>query len=164
MVAIAGWPPKHSCNLRHVTVTRRSLRSWNPGGERPWQQIADLFEWVKRSPGATPIPSPADWGSRLSQPRARGSHLQSVQQTAALPKFRQVICGNRATAAGEFAPACGSYNPAVSAEQVALIPQCAECHRVWLPDDGDRWQAYFDADDELVFYCPECAEREFLER
>jgi hypothetical protein len=70
----------------------------------------------------------------------------------------------RATAAGEFAPACGSYNPAVSAEQVALIPQCAECHRVWLPDDGDRWQAYFDADDELVFYCPECAEREFLER
>jgi len=70
----------------------------------------------------------------------------------------------RATAAGEFAPACGSYNPAVSAEQVALIPQCAECDRVWLPDDGDRWQAYFDADDELVFYCPECAEREFLER
>ena len=53
---------------------------------------------------------------------------------------------------------------AVSAEQVALIPQCAECFRVWLPDDGDRWQAYFDTDDELVFYCPECAEREFLER
>jgi hypothetical protein len=49
----------------------------------------------------------------------------------------------------------------MSAEQVALIPQCAECYRVWLPDDGDRWQAYFDTDDELVFYCPECAEREF---
>jgi hypothetical protein len=89
-----GWPLKHSCNLCHVTVTRRSVHSWNPGGERPWQQIADLFEWIKRSPGATPIPSPADWGSRLSQPRARGSHLQSVQQTTALPKFRQVICGN----------------------------------------------------------------------
>jgi hypothetical protein len=46
----------------------------------------------------------------------------------------------------------------VRAEQVALIPQCAECKRVWLPDDGDRWQAYFDTDDVLVFYCPECAE------
>ena len=55
-VRIAGWPLKHSCNLCHVTVTRRSLHSWNPGGERPWQQIADLFEWIKRSPGATPIP------------------------------------------------------------------------------------------------------------
>jgi hypothetical protein len=52
----------------------------------------------------------------------------------------------------------------VSAEQVALIPQCAACKRVWLPDDGDRWQAHFDTDDELAFYCPECAEREFLER
>jgi hypothetical protein len=39
----------------------------------------------------------------------------------------------------------------VSAEQVGLIPQCAECNRLWLPDDGDRWQAYFDTDDELVF-------------
>ena len=54
--------------------------------------------------------------------------------------------------------------PAVSAEQVGLIPQCTECNRLWLPDDGDRRQAYFDTDDELVFYCPECAEREFLER
>jgi hypothetical protein len=52
----------------------------------------------------------------------------------------------------------------VSAEQVALIPQCAECKRVWLPDDGDRWQAHFDTDDVLVFYCPECAERKFGER
>ena len=50
---------------------------------------------------------------------------------------------------------------ALSAEQVALIPQCAECYRVWLPDDADRWQDYFDTDDELVFFCPECAEREF---
>jgi hypothetical protein len=30
-----------------------------------------------------------------------------------------------------------------------------------LPDDEDRWRAYFDTDDELVFYCPECAKREF---
>ena len=52
----------------------------------------------------------------------------------------------------------------MSAEQVGLIPQCAECNRLWLPDDGDRRRAYFDTDDELVFYCPECAEREFLER
>jgi hypothetical protein len=27
----------------------------------------------------------------------------------------------------------------VSAEQVALIPQCAECGEVWLPADEDRW-------------------------
>ena len=38
----------------------------------------------------------------------------------------------------------------MSAEQVALIPQCAEC-------------AYLDTDSVLVFYCPECAEREFGE-
>jgi hypothetical protein len=25
----------------------------------------------------------------------------------------------------------------------------------------DRWQAYLDANSELVFYCPDCAEREF---
>jgi hypothetical protein len=49
----------------------------------------------------------------------------------------------------------------VSAEQVALIPQCAACDEVWLPADDDRWRAYFDSDDKLVFYCPECAEREF---
>jgi hypothetical protein len=49
----------------------------------------------------------------------------------------------------------------VSAEQVALIPQCAECGEVWLPVDEDRWRAYLDTDDELVFYWRECAEREF---
>jgi hypothetical protein len=49
----------------------------------------------------------------------------------------------------------------VSAEQVALILRCAECLEVWLPDDDDRWRAYLDTDDELVFYCPECAECEF---
>jgi len=52
----------------------------------------------------------------------------------------------------------------VSTEQVALIPRCAECGEVWLPGDGDRWQAYWiddGPDEKLVFYCPECAEREF---
>jgi hypothetical protein len=51
----------------------------------------------------------------------------------------------------------------VSAEQVALIPQCAEWGERWLPRDGERWRAYLDTDSELVFYCPECAEREFGE-
>jgi hypothetical protein len=32
-----------------------------------------------------------------------------------------------------------------------------------LPADEDRWRAYLDTDDELVFYCPECAEREFTD-
>ena len=32
---------------------------------------------------------------------------------------------------------------------------------MWLPDDEERWRAYPDTDDVLVFYCPECAEREF---
>jgi len=48
---------------------------------------------------------------------------------------------------------------AMSAEQVALIR--AECGEIWLPADEDRWRAYLDTEDELVFYCPGCAEREF---
>jgi hypothetical protein len=51
----------------------------------------------------------------------------------------------------------------VSAEQVALIPQRAECGEVWLPTDAARWSAYFNTDSEIVFYCPECAELEFGE-
>jgi hypothetical protein len=51
----------------------------------------------------------------------------------------------------------------VSAKQVAQIPQGAECKEVWLPADEDCWRAYLDTDDELVFFCPECAEREFGE-
>ena len=54
--------------------------------------------------------------------------------------------------------------PELSAEQVALISRCAECLEVWLPADEERWRAYFDTDDELVFYCKECAEREFGDR
>jgi hypothetical protein len=51
---------------------------------------------------------------------------------------------------------------AVSAEQVPLIPQCAECGEVWLPADEERW-SYLDTDSVLVFYRPEWAEREFGE-
>jgi hypothetical protein len=54
----------------------------------------------------------------------------------------------------------------VSAEQVALIPRCAECEAHWLPADEECWRACLGGDDldeppEVVFYCPRCAEREF---
>jgi hypothetical protein len=51
----------------------------------------------------------------------------------------------------------------MSAEKVALIPQCVECGAVWLPADEDRWEAYLtDVEPpELAFFCPECAEDEF---
>lgn len=49
----------------------------------------------------------------------------------------------------------------MSTEQVALTPRCAECGERWLPDDKERWPAHFDTDDVLVFFCPECAKREF---
>ena len=52
-------------------------------------------------------------------------------------------------------------SPAVSAEQTAPLLQCEECRRVWLPDEGDHWRAYLSSDDEVVVYCPECAERAF---
>jgi hypothetical protein len=51
----------------------------------------------------------------------------------------------------------------VSTEWLVLIPQCAECDEVWLPADEERWSAYLDTDSVLVFYCLECAEREFGE-
>jgi hypothetical protein len=46
---------------------------------------------------------------------------------------------------------------------VTLIPQCAECTALWLPNDPDRWEAYLTDDEppELAFFCPACAEREF---
>jgi hypothetical protein len=51
----------------------------------------------------------------------------------------------------------------VSVEGVALIPRCAECEASWLPADEDRWQGYLTDDEpqEVVFYCPSCAAREF---
>jgi hypothetical protein len=53
----------------------------------------------------------------------------------------------------------------MSAEAVALVPQCAECDARWLPADEDHWSAYLTDDEpaEVVFYCPECAELEFGE-
>jgi hypothetical protein len=53
---------------------------------------------------------------------------------------------------------------AMSAEQIAMITRCIACLDVWPPTDEDRWRAYLDTDDKLVFYCSECAEREFGER
>jgi hypothetical protein len=55
---------------------------------------------------------------------------------------------------------------AMTTEPVVLIPQCAECRKVWLPTDDDCWRAYLGAEDldelaEIVFYCPECAARQF---
>jgi hypothetical protein len=52
----------------------------------------------------------------------------------------------------------------VSAEALALIPQCAECRRVLLPADEDRWRCYLAGEDEFAFYRPACAEREFGEQ
>ena len=56
----------------------------------------------------------------------------------------------------------------VNAKSVALIPRCVECEAAWLPADEERWQAHLGCDEdldapaELVFYCPQCAEREFV--
>jgi hypothetical protein len=47
---------------------------------------------------------------------------------------------------------------------VASTPRCAECGDVWLPADEERWRAYLDTDHQLVFYCPDCADREFGHR
>jgi hypothetical protein len=58
----------------------------------------------------------------------------------------------------------GSKIAPMSAEQVAVMPQCEECREAWLPGDAERWQAYWiddGPDDKLVFYCPECTTREF---
>jgi uncharacterized OB-fold protein len=49
----------------------------------------------------------------------------------------------------------------MSTEPVALMPQCEECDRVWLPDERDCWRCYLDDEDNLVFYWPVCAKREF---
>lgn len=55
----------------------------------------------------------------------------------------------------------------MSAEQVALIPRCAECEAHWLPTNeesgGVPISAAMTLDEpaEVSFYCPACAEREF---
>jgi len=54
----------------------------------------------------------------------------------------------------------------VNSDRITLIPECAQCQVRWLPAHEERWRAYLAGDDldesaELVFYCPECSEREF---
>jgi len=48
---------------------------------------------------------------------------------------------------------------------LSFILTCSVCRRPWI-SDGERWHAYHVGEDfneppELVFYCPECAERAF---
>jgi RNase P subunit RPR2 len=51
----------------------------------------------------------------------------------------------------------------MSTDQVAHAFCCAECEDIWMPEDEQRWRAYLDLDDGLVFFCPECAQLEFGE-
>jgi hypothetical protein len=48
-----------------------------------------------------------------------------------------------------------------SLPQLVVIPNCAECGEWWLPADEDRWRLYLDCDGDLVWFCSECAAREF---
>jgi hypothetical protein len=45
--------------------------------------------------------------------------------------------------------------------QAAPAIACQECPAIWT--DDSRWRLYLTRDEqpEAVFYCPECAEREF---
>jgi hypothetical protein len=45
-------------------------------------------------------------------------------------------------------------HPSVQSHQ-----RCQECPERWT--DQSRWRAYLSDTRELVFYCPECAHREF---
>jgi hypothetical protein len=50
------------------------------------------------------------------------------------------------------------------AGQASSPPRCEECFQPWHADDHSRWRAFWiddGPDERLVFYCPECAEREF---
>jgi hypothetical protein len=49
----------------------------------------------------------------------------------------------------------------MTAEKVALIPQCAECREFWLPADEDRRRAYLDTEDEPSSIALNAAQREF---
>jgi hypothetical protein len=49
--------------------------------------------------------------------------------------------------------------------KAAFITSCAVCRRLWRADD-EHWRAHHVGDDldapaELMFYCPQCVEREF---
>lgn len=51
----------------------------------------------------------------------------------------------------------------MGAEGAATILRCAECERSWLPEDAEHWSDHLTDDEppEVVFYCPDCNEREF---
>jgi hypothetical protein len=45
--------------------------------------------------------------------------------------------------------------------EVAITPRCVECGALWLLADPKRWRLRLDVDDEPVWFCPTCDEREF---
>jgi hypothetical protein len=54
---------------------------------------------------------------------------------------------------------------ALAMHGLTFIQCCVVCRRPWIACE-ERWRAYYAGDEpseraELVFYCPECAEREF---
>jgi hypothetical protein len=44
--------------------------------------------------------------------------------------------------------------------ETAGSQKCLECDRRWI-DDAEHWRAYFNREQELLLYCPDCASREF---
>jgi hypothetical protein len=51
----------------------------------------------------------------------------------------------------------------VSESPVADLPACVECGTTWPPADEERWQLHQVDVDELAWYCPVCAERDFAD-
>jgi RNase P subunit RPR2 len=47
--------------------------------------------------------------------------------------------------------------------ELAVTPVCAECGAIWLLARATRWRLRLDIEDELVWFCPSCDEREFGE-
>lgn len=64
---------------------------------------------------------------------------------AARSLFTRLRSSHRAEA-GQGAEHHQTSGP-VSAENVALIPECAECDARWLPADEERWQAHLGCDE-----------------
>jgi Zn finger protein HypA/HybF involved in hydrogenase expression len=62
---------------------------------------------------------------------------------------------------GERAAEIGRLRSATMPDDaVQTVLHCQECGRPWL--EGERgWEAHRVDLDEVAFYCPECAEREF---
>ena len=49
-----------------------------------------------------------------------------------------------------------------SNRELPAVLVCVECsRRCDASDDSRGWRAYLDDDDEVVVFCPDCAEREF---